>query len=198
MQFEGFQKIGRLSKKAVVTEKIDGTNGQIKIVKAEFASDGSTDNAYDKAVARSEDGAWFMFAGSRNRWLVPGDDNFAFAAWVKANANELFKLGEGSHFGEWWGRGIGRNYGLDHKRFSLFNTARWGAHNPNTPSCCYVVPVLRICTLDEVDDVMVQLKAEGSRAAPGFKDPEGVVVYYERQLFKKTFEYDQGKWTGVK
>ncbi len=199
MEFQGFEKIPRLSKKACVTEKIDGTNGQIYI--ASLRSDlrgqaGWADLAL-KGMVEDESSNLYIFAGSRNRWLKPGgkDDNFGFAAWVKENADELFKLGPGRHFGEYWGRGIGRNYGLEERRFSLFNSARWGAHNPNTPSCCSVVPVLAHCTLDMVDDVMVRLKEQGSSAAPGFMDPEGVIVYYERQLYKKTFEHDQGKWS---
>ena len=32
----------------------------------------------------------------------------------------------GRHFGEWWGSGIQRGYGLDEKTFSLFNAYRWG------------------------------------------------------------------------
>ena len=51
------------------------------------------------------------------------------------------ELGVGQHFGEWWGFGIQRGYGLHERRFSLFNTGRWS--DPAVrPACCGVVPVL--------------------------------------------------------
>ncbi len=64
-----------------------------------------------------------MFIGSRTRWITAQDDNHGFARWVEGNKQELLKLGAGRHFGEWWGSGIQRGYGLQkgEKRFSLFN-----------------------------------------------------------------------------
>src|ERR1700744_4152565 len=80
-------------------------------------------------------------AQSRNRLLTPGkNDNYGFAGWVEENKEELFKLGPGHHFGEWWGKSIARNYGLDERRFSLFNVKRWV--EDTKPSCCHVVPVI--------------------------------------------------------
>ena len=138
-------------------------------------------------------------------------DNFGFAAWVQANAGELVKLGPGRHFGEWWGQGIQRNYGLTEKRFSLFNVRRWAdthtapPEGDNTtlvdllsmkwaPKCCHVVPTLG--TLDfETDEIMRTLdvlREHGSVAAPGFMKPEGVVIFHTQSgaLFKKTFDKD--------
>ena len=103
-EFTSFQKIPRFFRDIVVTEKIDGTNAQIWI---------------------PEDPEQEIVAGSRNRWITPEDDNYGFAAWVHANANMLRRFGPGKHFGEWYGAGIQRRYGLDHKRFALFNTGRW-------------------------------------------------------------------------
>ncbi len=42
------------------------------------------------------------------------------------------------------------------------------------------------------DDVMAQLATYGSKAAPGFMKPEGIVVYHvaAKQQFKITFEHD--------
>lgn len=134
-EFESFPSIGRLSRNVVVTEKIDGTNGQIYV---------------------GDDG--LVMAGSRNRWLglEKIEDAFGFARWVKDHEDELRSgLGPGRHFGEWWGAGIQRRYGLDHKRFSLFNAARWsddpdergvdpeiGLARAPRPECCHVVPVI--------------------------------------------------------
>lgn len=169
-EFNAFEKIPRLVREVVVTEKIDGTNAQVFI---------------------GEDGV--VLAGSRNRWITPEDDNFGFARWVKDNEEELKTgLGIGAHYGEWWGAGIQRRYGLAEKRFSLFNVARWieGAR----PACCHVVPVLYRGPFDTVaiDSVVASLAQTGSRAAPGFMKPEGVVIFHTaaRVLFKRTIEKD--------
>ena len=175
LDFEPFPKIGRLVRGIVVTEKIDGTNAQIAI------SD-------DLVTVR---------AGSRTRWIAPGKstDNHGFAAWVEANADQLRQLGPGRHFGEWWGSGINRGYGLTggEKRFSLFNTGRWS--NPaDRPSCCGVVPVLYAGPFDEraITTALDNLAQVGSVAAPGFMDPEGVVVFHTatNTLFKRTIKGD--------
>lgn len=170
VEFEPFPKLARLHRDCIITEKLDGTNAQIYI---------------------GEDGTFLT--GSRNRWIKPGDDNYGFAAWAYANKEELMKLGPGRHFGEWWGAGIQRRYNLTEKRFSLFNTSRW-LTNPDKPSCVHVVPVLYhgMFTDTAVEGVLEHLKNTGSLAAPGFMEPEGVVVYHvaSKQLFKKTLDND--------
>src|SRR5438105_3732245 len=103
--FEEFPKIARLSRDCIVTEKIDGTNAQIFI---------------------TEDGT--IHFGSRSRWITPENDNYGFARWATEHKEDLLKLGPGRHFGEWWGCGIQRGYGLKEKRFSLFNVMRWCLH----------------------------------------------------------------------
>lgn len=167
--FKPFDKIARLSRGCVVTEKIDGTNAQIHI---------------------TDEGD--IFAGSRTRWITPGDDNYGFARWVEDHRWELLSLGVGSHFGEWWGLGIQRSYGLKEKRFSLFNVGRWRATPP--PACCHLVPILYEGPYDtmNVEGILDDLRRNGSRAAPGFMRPEGVVIYHaaSRTLFKKTLEKD--------
>lgn len=170
--FEGFPSISRLSRECMITEKIDGTNAQVYV---------------------GEDGV--VLAGSRNRWLglEKTEDAFGFARWVKAHEEELrVGLGIGRHFGEWWGAGIQRRYGLAEKRFSLFNATRWT--DDVRPSCCHVVPVLYQgpFSTDFVDAALRELGTSGSAAAPGFMDPEGVVVWHEsaRVLFKKTLGDD--------
>jgi len=188
-EFVGFPKIARLSREIIITEKIDGTSAQVLI-----GADGS------------------MSFGSRTRWLSIGNDNFGFAAWCESHRDELSKLGVGRHYGEWWGSGIQRGYGLKEKRFSLFNTARWhlaGAQphvvstpNPHEvimstelPACVHLVPVLYqgMFTTDAVDSALNDLRQLGSCAASGFMNPEGVVVFHtaSRTMFKKTLEHDE-------
>ena len=187
-EFAMFRKIPRLNREIVVTEKIDGTNAQLYI---------------------TEDGD--MWAGSRKRWLTAGADNFGFAKWAFSHKEELLQLGPGRHYGEWWGLGIQRGYGLDHKRFSLFNTYRWCEHSPQriepldpedfeekyqtiVPECCHVVPVLYRGPFDteNIFDIMDVLEDDGSAAAPGFMKPEGVVIYHDqgKLYFKATLEND--------
>lgn len=188
--FEEFQKISRLSRNCVITEKIDGTNAQIYIVETNMCDPNIKENYM---LAHNEDG-YMIFAGSRNRYITPTADNFGFATWVKANADLLWALGPGRHFGEWWGSGIQRGYGLkNEKRFSLFNTARWS--DEGRPTYCHVVPVLAagIFHSNLVDEALETLQKSGSFASPGFMKPEGVVIYHEaaRVLFKKTLEKDE-------
>jgi hypothetical protein len=104
------------------------------------------------------------------------------------------KLGPGSHFGEWWGLGINRNYGLKEKRFSLFNTSLW-ADPENRPACCGVVPVLYSGPFDSrsIDEVLARLAMDGSAASPGFMKPEGIVIFHTagKTMFKKTILSDE-------
>ncbi len=167
--FSAFPKIPRLRRTIIVTEKIDGTNAQVVI---------------------TPDGE--VFAGSRNRWITPESDNYGFARWVKDHEEELKTgLGIGQHFGEWWGPGIQRGYHSpswdksQNKHFSLFNTHRWSrkADLPGThpPACCDVVPVLYIGQYGDtaIQEIIEILRDKGSVAAPGFMEPEGVVVYMQ-------------------
>lgn len=176
--FEAFPKITRANKSfgCVITEKIDGTNAQIVI----------------------EDGK-IVGVGSRTRWIAPGKDtdNYGFAGWVERNEEELLKLGDGAHFGEWYGSGIQRNYGLPEKRFALFNTGRW-SDATKRPACVDCVPVLYAgeFSREVVDGVMNRLKLFGSALVPNWDKPEGVVVYLPgpRMMLKQTFENPEGKW----
>lgn len=189
--FLSFSHIRRLSRDIVVTEKLDGTNGQI------FVSESKQ-----------------IIAGSRSKWLsteTKQSDNAGFAKWVEAHKDELIEgLGPGRHYGEWWGQGIQRTYGLKEKRFSLFNVSRWsdnpairgvnaatGIVNSPRPSCCGIVPTLYRGVFDTtiIDDVLKALELHGSVAAPGFMKPEGIVVYHEaaKTLFKKTLGGDGHK-----
>jgi hypothetical protein len=185
-KFPSWPSIPRLMKLCFYTEKLDGTNGLVRV----------------------RDGV--VRAGSRNRWLTPEDDNFGFAKWVKENEQELLKLGEGDHHGEWVGKGIQRGYGLSDKRFYLFNVGKWSKHvvmkfatdDPRKfretelcPKCCDVVPLLAYDTfgLATTMSVMRGLSEDGSCINPDFKNPEGIVIYHTAasQFFKYTFNGDR-------
>lgn len=189
--FLEFPKLARLSRECIITEKIDGTNAQLLI-----GDDGS------------------LVIGSRTRWITPEQDNHGFARWVMEHREELLQLGPGRHFGEWWGSGIQRGYGLTkgEKRFSLFNVARWclAGETPQRiatadpriekyqdvlPACCHLVPVLRrgIFTTDMCESALHELRERGSLASPGFRKPEGIVCFHVAGNvgFKKTLEKDE-------
>jgi len=176
IEFVGFPKIARLSREVIVTEKLDGTNAQIRI---------------------TDDGQFLI--GSRTRWITPEKDNHGFARWATDHKDELMGLGEGSHFGEWWGSGINSGYGLPNgeKRFSLFNVTRWCLHGETPqripcgdpriekwqevlPACCGLVPVLYrgLFDTEQIEIALSRLAHYGSVAAPGFIPAEGVVVFH--------------------
>ena len=170
IEFTPFPKMARWSREVIITEKIDGTNASIFI---------------------GDDGEFLV--GSRTRWITPEQDNAGFARWAYERKDELMLLGPGHHFGEWWGNGIQRGYGLKEKRFSLFNTARWD--DPTKyPACCGVVPVLYQGPMypTVMEDTIARLRYDGSYAAVGFMKPEGIVMYHTaaRIGFKKTLEKD--------
>lgn len=189
-EFKAFPKIARLSREVIVTEKIDGTCSVIFI-----GPDGE------------------FLTGSRTRWITPEDDNYGFSRWAHDHKEELLTLGPGRHFGEWWGSGIQRGYGLRNgdKRLSLFNVVRWCLHGSTPkaipsadprivktqdvlPPCVGLVPVLWRGQFDDLlaNRINNQLALYGSVAAPGFMRPEGIVVFHVAGNvgFKKTIERD--------
>ena len=186
-EFVKYPKTARWNRTVIVTEKIDGTNSQIYI---------------------GEDGEFLT--GSRNRWITPENDNFGFSNWAHEHKDELMALGPGRHFGEWWGSGINRGYGFKkgERFFSLFNVLRWCLHgevpretptlDPRItrkqevlPSCVGLVPVLWEGRTDLLvtDAILGLLGKHGSKAAPGFMSPEGIVIFHTKSgtCYKKTF-----------
>jgi hypothetical protein len=175
-EFQPWPKIARLNRDIIVTEKVDGTNAAIVI---------------------DEDGN--VAAQSRTRILNPdvkGGDNFGFAAWVRQNAATLATvLGTGRHFGEWYGLGIQRGYGLTERRFALFNVKRHKAVPfadlglPNVET----VPVLYEGTFDAdaIQSCLTGLSEWGSNVGSGVA--EGIVVFHTASstMYKVTLENDE-------
>ncbi len=193
IEFTPFPKIARLSRDCIITEKIDGTNASICI---------------------TEDSQFLI--GSRTRWITPQDDNHGFAKWATEHREELQTLGKGLHFGEWWGNGIQRGYGQQRKWWSLFNVTRWCLHGKTPqriqtaepriekyqdvlPPCVGLVPVLYRGAFStcECFKAINDLQLDGSVAAPGFMNAEGIVCYHiaGNVGFKKTVLKDE-EWKG--
>lgn len=186
--FVPWPKIPRLNRDIVVTEKIDGTNAAVGIL---------------------DDGT--VYAQSRKKLITTEADNAGFARWVEDNTAALRDgLGPGLHFGEWWGAKIGRRYGLEGKRFSLFNTSRWGElfayHDGGGYADVEVVgdlhdvgvrsvPVIYEGPFSEyaIKGALATLEVNGSLAAPGFMDPEGIIVFHTaaNSCFKVTIKDDE-------
>lgn len=177
MEFQAWPKTTRLFRDIVVTEKIDGTNAAIIFEDDEVG------------------------AQSRKRLITPDSDNFGFARWVYDNKDELYDmLGEGIHFGEWWGKGIQRGYDRGGKNFSLFNTSRnqdlWSAPAvdgvPVRP-----VPILHQGEFSEAEilDCLGYLKRQGSVAAPGYMNPEGICVFHtQSRIVQKVTLDNEDRW----
>jgi hypothetical protein len=201
IEFKPWPKTPRLFRDMVITEKIDGTNAAVTVER--WASDPRTYGIDYAGDLISVDGEFYAVAAqSRKRLIRVGDDNFGFAAWVNANATSLVQiLGEGTHFGEWWGHGIQRGYGLARgdRRFSLFNVNRYGdlmdvnGYHPDLQDLG-VVPVLSRYTFDTsaIKAALLALDSRGSSAAPGFPHPEGVIVFHTaaNSVFKVLLEND--------
>jgi hypothetical protein len=177
--FHKWPSIQRLSSETCyITEKIDGTNGVIYV---------------------PEDSASPILAGSRERWLSNEDgtppvkqaDNFGFAAWVYERRDNLRRLGPGTHYGEFHGKGIQRKYGLTDNRWASFEYWR----TFDIPGVC-VVPTLYEGEPVEgiIDQTVASLKASGSVLYPGFMQPEGVVITYKnmsKAKFKRLCDNDK-------
>ena len=213
-EFKAWPKIPRLSKmQCGITEKLDGTNAIIHITPLI----GDSIPAFEAGAAcvvhtDGHQGSLVVFAGSRSRWVQPQpkSDNFGFAKWVADNATKLVELlGEGTHYGEWWGQGIQRTYGLTKKYFTLFNPWRYGCgQNPAIPQAreqierdtlLGVVPILSQEQFNPsvVGDVELQLTETGSVAVPGWMTPEGFVVSIANEKYKVVIHGDGNKKVGA-
>lgn len=181
MEFEAFPKIQRYEKgMAVITEKIDGTNACIV-----FDVDGN------------------LTCQSRNRIIVPGDDNAGFAQWAHANEAALFDFfGPGRYFGEWFGCGIQRGYGMRERVFAPFNTGRFTMDDYDCggwPDGVSYTPVMNVVQLTElnaaVNQSMEMLAANGSFTRQGWGwTPEGCMVWSPQFGYLKVPFEGAHKW----
>jgi len=220
--FQKFPSIPRYRKDIQITEKIDGTNAAIGIqpaINEDYTPNPLFGHAPREDCITDEAGnPVHVYAQSRSRIITPGKstDNYGFAQYVRDNASNLYLLlGAGIHYGEWYGSGINRNYGLTERRFALFNTARYttdslynnGVIDARTlridvvPTLytgpAYYTPEGSHVPQDAVRNAMDALSITGSHLVPGFMNPEGVVIFHtaSRQRYKATYDYDEGKWT---
>lgn len=196
IQFRQFPKIPRYRREVCLTEKIDGTNAAIQIRPFAEYTDGSpmpiAVTAHMKDAHGVDQGPYGMWAQSRQQFITQLKDNYGFARWVADHSGELFGLGEGTHFGEWWGYGIQRGYGMPEKCFSLFNVARYQPGRDTPPACCRVVPLIGYFTPDQIAPQLELLRTHGSYAAFGYQRPEGIIIWHtqSKQYYKILVEND--------
>lgn len=216
-EFKSFSEIKALSKMQMyITQKIHGSNAQIFVYEkrtmvrtvssdakpedfaaefpgktieiAPYGEDSSTLALYFKELD--------LVCGSRNRWIYPHSDNYGFATFIDQHKDEyIAKLGEGRHDCEWAGPGINSGEGLAQKTVVLFD--HWRYKDKPLPTGAVIVPVLYAGDLDlaKVQETMDLLKIEGSRLAPGFMRPEGVVVSFAGHRYKKVFKEEKTAWS---
>jgi hypothetical protein len=182
MEFAKFPKIERLEKLfTVVTQKLHGTNASVHITQELFSQ---------KYTVR---------AGSRERFITPEDDNYGFARFVKEHEEEFIRcLGQGVHYGEWAGPGINSGEGLSEKTFFLFDAHRFPTNHELPPRCKFVPTLYAgpFCP-ESIELVKKDLRDNGSKVAPGFMRPEGVVIHLLNAgaRFKVVFAPEETQWT---
>lgn len=180
IEFKSFGKIENIKKfnsRMVITQKINGTNAQIFIKKR-------------------DDGSYCVLAGSRNRWLTVDNDNYGFCAWLENNLDAIIDFfGEGRWYGEWAGNGISAGEGLPDKNFVMFDWHRRKDMPKETALNILYVPVLYTGAYDlqQIEKVSESLRIGGSKLAE-FDRPEGIVVDFNGEKYKKVFNQEESKW----
>lgn len=207
MEFKAFPKIEQFGKlNMFITQKIHGTNAQVYI--KEVQTVGFAEDLEFEAMIHSkcnyllevEDKAYALYVGSRNKWITPEDDNAGFASFVYENAEAFIRcLGPGQHFGEWVGPKINSGEGLSQKVFVLFDHWKYPPERELPPQTT-VVPVLYQgkTDLSAVESVMEDLRINGSKLAPGYMNPEGVVVTIGGVRYKKVFKPEETGWKSAR
>lgn len=193
IEFKEWPKTPRLRKagSTIITEKIDGTNACVVIVPTDEPR--WENNPGSISIHEFEGQLYSLGAQSRKRLIYPMQDNSGFAQWVASNDRKLVELlGPGYHYGEWWGQGIQRRYGMKHKVFSLFNVGRWLLGRPEEDTAGWLeqaaeihmdtVPIVYQGKFSDlaIDTSLAWLRREGSPAAlrwgAGFQPAEGIVL----------------------
>jgi hypothetical protein len=199
IEHQPWPKISRLFRDVIITEKIDGANAAVGIRRL-LPEEYDTVIPGALTIERVNGDRYVTWTQSRKKIIDLIADNAGFAAYVCSQGEALVRtLGEGLHFGEWWGSGINRGYGLSkgEKRFSLFNTPRYG--DPEKFDLTQVpgldiVPVLHegAFSTELIKSVCDGLRRNGSHAAPGYDNPEGIITFHtaSRVAYKITLDND--------
>ena len=200
-EFKPFPKIPNLDNmKVVVTQKLHGTNASLWIDKL----DGTEVLSEAQKDFITTDGKYLVMPAKRTSFINLYSDNFGFAKFTHENRDALaVALGEGTWFGEWVGPGINSGEGLREKRLALFSIHLkekvWQMKKANLwPERVDLVPVLFEGKAVDLGTsiIMSELTRNGSRYAPGFMRPEGIVIHILGTgiSFKEVFELEETQW----
>lgn len=199
LEFEKWPSIPRwANEKVTVTEKIDGTNACVVILPWAPEHSPMVQDGYALVDYIGNDMVTFAVQ-SRKRFIKPGKDtdNAGFAGYAFSWYDKFIEtLGYGKHYGEWWGYGIQRGYDMKNKRFSLFSPWRYDTVDLSKVDHLDVVPTLyqgNSAGYLTTDIILATLEKEGSKAAPGFMRPEGIIIQAQLTGAKyKAFTWDDG------
>ena len=218
--YASFPSIERLENiYCVISEKVDGTNGLIEVAKVgKIGVDIETNSAFPSFTYNTETQVRF---GSRNRYITFNNDNAGFANFFRHYETKLKDIAkdiivaanseasqtnekptEGYPFriyGEWFGRGIQRDYGLKDKFFMPFSyfyaekLIEYQVPNIITPNVMYTGKF----SMEVVNTCMQQLKLNGSGLVKDYKQPEGIVIFFPKYNFRLKETFDGAKWKDV-
>jgi len=175
LKYPSFPSIERIENiRCFINEKIDGTNGMIEITK---------------------DALRF---GSRNTYLSSKEDNHGFYKFCKEYITypvsdiiirRLYPNNPPTYpvriYGEWFGKGIQRTYGLKARYFMPFNP-----YHADALTYCgvpYIVYPAELYSgkfsVSQLELCMDDLKLRGSKVIEDYMNPEGVVIYFPKYNF---------------
>lgn len=195
MKYPSFNKIERLENiYCIISEKIDGTNGLIEI-----NYDSVKFGSKNRYLESHEDNAGFMNFYSYHKNIFINTAKELNEKEIEISGETLTKYEEiyPIHiYGEWFGKGIQRGYGLDKKFFMPFN--------PEYAELLieHEVPhIVRPYILYEgkfsekvATSSMHFLKEEGSYVIPKYMKPEGIVIYFPKYNFYLKDTFEGPKW----
>ena len=154
-----FKRLRRsaLFRDVTISEKIDGTNAQVFVV------------AEDRG--RRQPGRGLGGSLRKRTTSVSRRGSPIMLTSCASSAQDVISA-------EWYGRGIQRRYGLQDRRFALFNSCTDGPRSARRAAA--IVPVLTTRTMgaDVVSECLETLRSGGSLARSGFHAPGGIVIYH--------------------
>ena len=201
--YASFPSIERLENiYCVISEKVDGTNSLIEI---------------NEVFPVGEPKEIQVRFGSRNRYITFNNDNAGFANFFRhyearfkdVAADIILKELEVSGetltecqeqyplriYGEWFGSGIQRGYGLKDKFFMPFSTfyaeklIEYQVPNIIKPNIMYTGKFSQ-----EIADICMQTLTNGSLVIPEFKRPEGIVIHFPKYNLRLKQTFEGSKW----
>ncbi len=215
--YSSFPSIERLENiYCIISEKVDGTNGLIEIHNPGSGCSSEQCTAFPCGVKDCSEEPVIKF-GSRNRYITFNDDNAGFANFfrhyearfkdvaadivlkeLKVSGETLTECQEQYPlriYGEWFGSGIQRGYGLKDKFFMPFSTfyaeklIEYQVPNIVKPNIMYTGKFSQ-----EIANTCMQTLTNGSLVIPEFKRPEGIVIHFPKYNFRLKQTFEGSKW----